>query len=33
MTAPVVRTLEYISHSNKPSVPKPLATDLDPTRF
>ena len=32
-TAPVVRTLEYISHSNKPSVPKPLATDLDPTRF
>ena len=28
----VVRTLEYISHSNKPPVPKPVATDPDPTR-
>ena len=29
----VGRTLEYISHSNKPSVPKPVATDPGPTRF
>ena len=29
----VVRTLEYISHSNKPWVPKRVATDPDPTRF